>query len=122
MDVNVDEKMDEVAYRLTPWGCLVATLDDYGVDHSHITPRMGAHMAQDFMELMGRMGHVERVGKGKAGVEIDVPAGFEAGDCTECPLAYWDDGVDECEYVCVLGRRYDECPLVVGDGGEGGNA
>lgn len=56
---KVDEELDPV-YRLTPWGCLMAVLHDYGVDVSHITGRIGEHMVQDFMQMMVEQGIVER--------------------------------------------------------------
>lgn len=49
---------DGVRYVLSEWGCLSATLNDYGIDYSHITPKMGFHMVEDFMELMVKSGHV----------------------------------------------------------------
>ena len=49
---------EEKRYHLTPWGCLSVTLDEYGVDHSHITPKMGVHMVEDFMDAMVKAGHV----------------------------------------------------------------
>lgn len=55
------KERDEEIFRLSPWGCLSAVLEDYGVDLSHITPKMGEHMVDDFMELMVRTGHVEKV-------------------------------------------------------------
>lgn len=59
---SADETADE-EYRLTPWGCLSETLRDYGVDIDFITPRMGQHMVEDFMELMCKTGNVRRCGE-----------------------------------------------------------
>ena len=61
----MSEKIDEVlnedeVYHLTPWGCMVAIMEDYAVDISHITPKMGEHMVEDFMNLMCEQGHVGR--------------------------------------------------------------
>lgn len=52
---------DDATYCLTPWGCLSVILDDYGINYSRITPVMGKHMVQDFMELMEKAGHVKYV-------------------------------------------------------------
>lgn len=60
---------DEQKYTLTPWGCLSAVLDDYGIDVSHISGRTGTHIVEDFMEDMARCGYVEKVtgdGTGKS--------------------------------------------------------
>lgn len=51
-------KKDEERYRLTERGCLAATLMDYNVDISHLTPTMGRHMYEDFMKLMEKQGYV----------------------------------------------------------------
>lgn len=59
---SADDEDDE-KYSLTPWGCLSETLRDYGVDIGFITPRMGQHMAEDFMELMCNTGNVKRCGE-----------------------------------------------------------
>lgn len=48
----------EEKYVATPWGCLSSVLADYNVDHSHITPKMGVHMVEDFMDAMVSAGHV----------------------------------------------------------------
>lgn len=45
---------------LTMWGCLQCVLMDYNVDISHITPKMGVHMADDYMELLEKHGHIRR--------------------------------------------------------------
>ena len=47
-------------YRLTLWGCLAGVLQDYGIDISHITPKMGEHMVTDFMETLEISGYLER--------------------------------------------------------------
>ena len=54
------ENLDDVKFVLTPWGCLSAVLTDYGVDWSHLTPTMGKHMVEDFMDAMVTAGHVVR--------------------------------------------------------------
>ena len=36
--------------------------------------------------------------------------GFKAGCCYNCPLSYIDVDND-CDVICVLHCRYDECPL-----------
>lgn len=51
------EKEDET-FALRPWGCLYVVLKDYGVDISGVTPRMGEHMVNDFMELMVTNGYL----------------------------------------------------------------
>lgn len=45
-------------YVLTEWGCLSSVLTDYDVRHDHITPAMGKHMVEDFMERMVKAWHV----------------------------------------------------------------
>lgn len=35
--------------------------------------------------------------------------GFEAGCCYNCPLSYYTE--DDCDLICVLHFRYDECQL-----------
>lgn len=55
---NIDANDDDERYVLTPWGCLYATLREYGIDLSHITGRVGEHIVEDFMETMVRAGHV----------------------------------------------------------------
>lgn len=49
-------KKEDETYALSPWGCLYAVLKDYGVDTSGITPQIGKHMVDDFMELMVKNG------------------------------------------------------------------
>ena len=49
---------EEEKFTLTEWGCLVATLTDYGVDTSNITARVGQHMVEDFLNLMVRCGYI----------------------------------------------------------------
>lgn len=57
---DLDEDGDE-KYVLTPWGCLCVVMDDYNIDYSHLTPMMGKHMVEDFMDAMERAGHVSSV-------------------------------------------------------------
>lgn len=54
---------EEEKYVLTPWGCLMGVLMDYGIDISHITPKMGEHMVDDFLKNMVKAGHIEEVGE-----------------------------------------------------------
>lgn len=54
---------DNVKYVLTEWGCLSSTLDDYNIHYSHITPVMGKHMVQDFLDALERSGYIEKVEK-----------------------------------------------------------
>lgn len=42
--------------------------------------------------------------------EFEAPDGFEAGCCYNCPISYIDMDND-CDVICVLHCRYDECPL-----------
>ena len=48
-------------YRLTPWGCLSVIFDDYGVDYSCVTPAIGKHLVEDFLNLMERVGHLKHI-------------------------------------------------------------
>lgn len=50
---------NEEEYTLTPWGCLMAVLHDYGVDVDFITARIGEHMVNDFMDLLVKRGYLE---------------------------------------------------------------
>lgn len=66
MKTNINENQDDKMYILTPWGCLSLILEDYNVDISHITPKIGKHMVDDFMEIMVKTGYVEKVGDNKS--------------------------------------------------------
>lgn len=46
--------------------------------------------------------------------EFYADEGFEAGCCYNCPLSYIDTDND-CDVICVLHCRYDECPLEKSD-------
>lgn len=52
---------NEETYELTMWGCLYAVLQDYNVDVSHISGRLGEHIVEDFMELLKYCGYIERL-------------------------------------------------------------
>lgn len=52
--------MSQETYTLTPWGCLSAVLEDYGVDVSGIRSKVGEHIVEDFMEAIVISGYVER--------------------------------------------------------------
>ena len=41
--------------------------------------------------------------------EFEAPDEFKAGCCYNCHLSYIAE--DDCDLVCVLNCRYDECPL-----------
>lgn len=56
---------DDYVYVLTPWGCLMGVLMDYGIDISHITPKMGEHMVTDFLQHMVDAGHIGRIQRGE---------------------------------------------------------
>ena len=58
--MNIDESLEDEKFVLTPWGCLSSVLTDYGVDWSHLTPTMGKHMVEDFMDAMVTAGHVRK--------------------------------------------------------------
>ena len=60
-----DQFWEEEKYVLSPWGCLMAVLMDYGIDINRITPRMGKHMVTDFMEYMVAAGHIGTVQEGE---------------------------------------------------------
>ena len=61
-----EKSMDEEEkYVLSPWGCLMGVLMDYGIDTSHITPRMGEHMVNDFMQHMENAGYIRKVHEGE---------------------------------------------------------
>lgn len=54
------KKTDEEKYVMTEWGCLRCTLEEYGVDVSHITGRVGKHIVEDFMDAMCNAGYLEK--------------------------------------------------------------
>lgn len=56
---------EEEKYVLTPWGCMMAVLMDYGINISHITPKMGEHMVTDFLEYMVAAGHIRMIQEGE---------------------------------------------------------
>ena len=58
--VDDDFDDDDVKYCLTPWGCLYATLTDFGIDVDHITGRVGELLVEDFMEAMQKAGYVSK--------------------------------------------------------------
>lgn len=49
---------DDVKYVLSPWGCLSVVLNDYGIDISRISGKVGSHIVEDFMELMEKAGYI----------------------------------------------------------------
>ena len=51
---------EEEKYKLTEWGCLLVTLQDYNIDVSHITPVMGKHMVEDFLKTMEIAGYIAK--------------------------------------------------------------
>ena len=60
-NINEEEIDDETVIILTEWGCLSCVLSDYNIDFSHITPKMGSHMVQDFLELLERCGYIKKI-------------------------------------------------------------
>lgn len=44
---------DDEIMRMTPWACMVLTMESYGIQHN-LTSRMGEHFVNDFMDLMCR--------------------------------------------------------------------
>lgn len=56
---------EEVVYVLTPWGCLMGVLMDYGIDISHITTKMGEHMVNDFLQSMEKAGYIGKIQEGE---------------------------------------------------------
>lgn len=49
---------DDVKYVLSPWGCLSVVLEDYGINISRISGKVGSHIVEDFMELMEKSGYI----------------------------------------------------------------
>ena len=49
---------DDVKYVLSPWGCLSVVLEDYGIDISRISGKVGSHIVEDFLELLEKAGHI----------------------------------------------------------------
>lgn len=56
----MEKTMTEEKYVMTEWGCLSCTLEEYGIDVSHITGRVGAHIVEDFMDAMCNAGYVSK--------------------------------------------------------------
>ncbi len=54
----MEKKTAEERYVISEWGCLCTTLEEYGIDVSHITGRVGAHIVEDFMDAMCNAGYV----------------------------------------------------------------
>ena len=52
---------NEEQYELTEWGCLYGVLSEYGIDVSHITARIGAHIVEDFMDAMCKAGYAKKM-------------------------------------------------------------
>lgn len=59
-DTAAPEDENEV-FTLSEYGCLRVVCEDYGIDVSHITPKMGEHFFDDLMQLLCKCGHVGRV-------------------------------------------------------------
>ena len=49
---------NEDTFVLTPWGCLWATLEEYGIDTSEMTAKVGESMVNDFMDAMVTAGYI----------------------------------------------------------------
>lgn len=58
---------DDEVFRLSPSCLLGLVLDDYGVDHNHMTPRMMKHMYEDFIHELEKHGYAEGVDDKKNG-------------------------------------------------------
>lgn len=56
----MEKTTNEEVYVLTEWGCLSSILEEYGIDVSHITGRVGAHIVEDFMDAMCNAGYVAK--------------------------------------------------------------
>ena len=52
---------NEENFVLSEWGCLSSTLAEYGIDVSHITGRVGAHIVEDFMDAMCKAGYAKKM-------------------------------------------------------------
>lgn len=54
-------KQSDEEFTMTPWGCLSVTLQDYGIDTTNISPRVGEHLIEDFMDSMIKCGHIVKM-------------------------------------------------------------
>lgn len=54
------KKNAEETYVISEWGCLCSTLEEYGIDVSHITGRVGAHIVEDFMDALYTAGYLQK--------------------------------------------------------------
>lgn len=61
MSAKEETGMD-AEFRLTKGMVLLLTLRDYGIDVSHITPKMAEHLVDDFMNELVKQGYAERKG------------------------------------------------------------
>lgn len=59
-DESLPALMDENGdmWSLSPWAILMTVLEDYGIDTSDITLKIGEHLVEDFMEGMECHGYV----------------------------------------------------------------
>lgn len=57
---KLEDNDNEEQYILTEWGCLYAVLTDYGINVDHISGKVGAHIVEDFMDLMVRAGYIKK--------------------------------------------------------------
>ena len=53
----LEEESEE--HCLTPWGCLLAILSDYGIEIEGIAGKAGEHIVDDFMDLLIENGYAE---------------------------------------------------------------
>lgn len=60
-----NKNKDEEVYRLAPSYLLECVLDDYGINHEHMTLKMMKHMYEDFMHVLEKHGYAEWVGDKK---------------------------------------------------------
>lgn len=56
----MEKTMTEEKYVMTEWGCLSSTLEEYGIDVSHITGRVGSHIVEDFMDALCTAGYLQK--------------------------------------------------------------
>ena len=57
--MSKQEDNDNETYSLTMWGCLQATLADYGIV-ADVSGKVGNHIVEDFFELLIKSGYGEK--------------------------------------------------------------
>lgn len=52
------KEYNEEIYCLTMYGCLLKTCEEYEVNISHLTSKIGEHFVEDLLELLVLQGYI----------------------------------------------------------------